>query len=65
MSIIKAKQYREMALPELVGKVEELEKQLFELRCQAVTEKLANGKAIRTTRREIARVKTVVQEKRG
>jgi large subunit ribosomal protein L29 len=63
--LMKAKQYREMAVPELVGKVEELEKKLFELRCQAVTEKLANGKAIRNTRREIARIKTVSREKRG
>ena len=62
---MKAKQYREMALPELVGKVQELEKHLFELRCQAVTEKLANGRAIRITRREIARVKTVYRERQS
>jgi large subunit ribosomal protein L29 len=60
---MKAKQYREMAAAELVGKVQELEKLLFELRCQAVTEKLANGRAIRNTRRDIARVQTVLQEK--
>lgn len=60
----KTKQYREMAIPELVGKVEELQKDLFTLRCQAVTEKLANGKALRNKKRDIARVKTVLQEKR-
>ena len=61
---MKARQYREMAVPELVGQAEELAKRLFELRCQAVTEKLANGRAIRTARREIARIKTVLREKR-
>jgi large subunit ribosomal protein L29 len=62
--MMKAKQYREMAIPELVGKIEELEKHLFDLHCQAVTEKLANGKALGSTRRDIARIKTVLQEKR-
>ena len=61
---MKATQYREMAVPELAGKVDELEKHLFDLRCQAVTEKLTNGKAIRNTRRDIARIKTVLREKR-
>jgi large subunit ribosomal protein L29 len=61
----KAKQYREMAIPELVGKVDELAKRLFELRCQAVTEKLANGRSIRNTRRDIARIETVLREKRS
>jgi large subunit ribosomal protein L29 len=55
--------YREMAISDLNARLQELKRQLFDLRCQAVTEKLANVKAIRNTRREIARVLTVLNEK--
>jgi large subunit ribosomal protein L29 len=61
---MKAKQYREMSEDELEGKLEELQKHLFDLRSQAVTEKLQNDKDIINTRREIARLKTVIREKR-
>ena len=42
---MKAQHYREMSLDELEGKLEELERHLFDLRSQAVTEKLENSKA--------------------
>lgn len=60
---MKASQYREMAISELQGRLQELQRQLFDLRVQAATEKLANVKAIRNSRREIARVKTILAEK--
>ncbi len=59
---MKAQQYREMSLDEVESKLEDMERHLFDLRAQAVTEKLENSKAIRNARREIARVKTVMQE---
>jgi len=59
---MKARQYREMSRDEIVSKLEDLERHLFDLRVQAVTEKLENSKAIRNARREIARVKTVMWE---
>jgi large subunit ribosomal protein L29 len=59
---MKAQQYREMSPDELQSKLEELERHLFDLRSQAVTEKLENSKAIINTRRDIARIKTVVRE---
>ena len=59
---MKARQYREMSRDEIVSKLEDLERHLFDLRAQAVTEKLENSKAIRNARREIARVKTVMWE---
>ncbi len=61
---MKAKQYREMAAGELEGKLGELRKQLFELRSQAVTEKLENSRAVGNTKREIARIKTLLNEKK-
>jgi large subunit ribosomal protein L29 len=61
---MKARQYREMSPDELEGRLEELEKHLFDLRSQAVTEKLENSRAIINTRREIARVKTIMRERK-
>ena len=60
---MKAKQYREMAAGELSGKLEELQKSLFELRSQAVTEKLENCHSVKNVRRDIARINTILNEK--
>jgi large subunit ribosomal protein L29 len=60
---VKAKQLREMTRDELRSSLEELEKRLFDLRSQAVTEKLENSKAIINVRRDIARIRTVLHER--
>jgi len=60
---VKAKQLREMSQDELQSTLQDLEKRLFELRSQAVTEKLENSKAIINARRDIARIKTVLHQK--
>jgi large subunit ribosomal protein L29 len=60
---VKAKQLREMSQDELGSALEDLEKRLFDMRSQAVTEKLENSKSIINTRREIARVKTILRER--
>lgn len=52
-----------MGVDELEGNLEELQKHLFDLRAQAVTEKLENSKAIINTRRDIARIKTLIRER--
>jgi len=57
---MKAQHYREMSQDELAGKLEELERHLFDLRSQAVTEKLENSKAIINVKRDIARIKTIM-----
>ena len=59
---MKAKQYREMAAVELGDKLEELQKSIFDLRSQSVTEKLENSHAIKNVRRDIARIKTILKE---
>jgi large subunit ribosomal protein L29 len=60
---VKAQNYREMSPDELDEKLEELERHLFDLRAQAVTEKLENFKAVINVRRDIARVKTILRER--
>jgi len=60
---VKAKQLREMGRDELQSTLEDLEKRLFELRSQAVTQKLENSKAITNVRRDVARVKTILNER--
>ncbi len=61
---MKAQHYREMSLDELEAKLEELQSHLFDLRSQAVTEKLENSNAVTNTKRDIARIKTILREKK-
>ncbi len=61
---MKAQQYREMSPDELEEKLEELERHLFDLRAQAVTEKLENPKSVTNVKHDIARIKTVMREKK-
>jgi large subunit ribosomal protein L29 len=60
---VKADKAREMNSAELQAKEKELEEQLFRLRLQRSIGQLDNPGKIRETRREIARVKTVLREK--
>ena len=48
---------------ELNGELESLERRLFDIRTQAVTEKLEDPSLLIKTRRDIARVKTVLSER--
>jgi len=59
---MKAQHYREMSPDELVAQLEELQRHVFDLRAQAVTEKLENSKAVINVRRDIARIKTIIRE---
>ncbi len=59
---MKAQHYREMSPDELESKLEEIQRHLFDLHSQAVTEKLENSKAVTNVRRDIARIKTVMRE---
>jgi len=61
---MKAQHYREMSKDELESKLEEIERHLFDLRSQAVTEKLENSKAVINVKRDIARIKTIMRESR-
>ncbi len=59
---MKAREYREMSSEEIAEKLEEQRKHLFELRSQAVTEKLENSRVIGNVRRNIARIMTVIRQ---
>jgi len=59
---MKANNYREMNPDELAAQLEELQRRLFDLRAQAVTEKLENSKAVINARRDIARIKTIMRQ---
>jgi len=59
---MKVQQFREMRPDELDSTLEEMQKHLFDLRSQAVTEKLENSKAMRNVKRDIAKIKTVMWE---
>jgi len=60
--MVKATQLREMSREELESTAGELQRRLFDLRSQAVTQKLENSKAIINVRRDVARVKTILRE---
>ena len=59
---MKAQLFREMSSDELESKLEDLQRHLFELKSQAVTEKLENSKSVINMKRDIARLKTVIRE---
>ena len=61
---MKANEIRGMSAAELETKLSELKKNLFMLRMQMATNHLENPVQIATVRRDIARVKTVIREKK-
>jgi len=62
---VKPEKVREMSSEELTAKERELSEQLFKLRFQKSIGQLDNALKIRETRRDIARVKTVLRQKRA
>jgi large subunit ribosomal protein L29 len=59
---MKAKELRELAEEELKEKAKELGQELFNLRFQKATGQLGNTSVIPKTKRELARIKTVIRE---
>ena len=62
---MKAADIREQTVEELQTRETELAEQLFALRLQKVTGQLENPAKIRQVRRDLARVLTVLREKRA
>jgi large subunit ribosomal protein L29 len=60
---MKARELREMTGDELQTKEKELADQLFKLRFQHALGKVENAMKLRTVRRDLARIKTVLQER--
>ena len=59
---MKASQLRELSFEELIEKRSELKEELFNLRFQNATNQLENSARLPQTRKEIARVSTVIRE---
>jgi large subunit ribosomal protein L29 len=60
---MKSEQIRELSQDDLRTKEKELHEQLFKLRFQKSIGQLENALKLRETRRDIARVKTILKEK--
>ncbi|MBQ7849709.1 MAG: 50S ribosomal protein L29 [Clostridia bacterium] len=60
---MKANEFSAMSVDQLVAKVDELKKELFNLRFQLATGQLQNTMQITAVKRDIARAKTVLRQK--
>jgi large subunit ribosomal protein L29 len=60
---MKIKDIRDMKTEELYGEMDRLRRHAFDLRAQAVTEKLQDPSLLTRAKRDIARVFTVLQER--
>ena len=60
---MKARDLREKSVAELEQELIALRKAQFSLRMQQATQQLTNPAAMRATRRDIARIKTLLREK--
>ena len=60
---MKASNVRELNNEELVAKLADLKKELFNLRLSHATGQLTNPLALANVKKDIARVKTVLREK--
>jgi large subunit ribosomal protein L29 len=62
---MKANELREMSVEDLQAKLEELVAERFNLRFRSATESIENPMRFRALRRDIARIKTVLQQRAG
>jgi large subunit ribosomal protein L29 len=58
-----AEEIRELSVDEIKSRVAELEEERFRLRFRSATEQLENPLRLRTIRKDIARLKTVLTER--
>ena len=56
-----AKEVHKLTMQELEVERDRLRRQLYDLRCQAVTEKLENPRQLRVIRRDIGRILTEIR----
>ena len=59
---MKASEIRDMNLDEMHGKVSDLREELFNLRFQHEIGQLENPQRMKQTKREIARIETIIKE---
>lgn len=59
---MKASEIRELSMEEMLRKVDDLKEELFNLRFQHEIGQLENPQRMKQTKRDIARVKTIIKE---
>lgn len=59
---MKARELRDMTREEILVRREELEKEIFNLRIRQATKQIDNPLRIRTLRRDLARIVTILHE---
>ena len=62
---MKASELRELSLEELGHALTDLTQELFNLRFQHATDQLENPMRLKQTKRDIARIKTVLRERKN
>ena len=60
---MKAQEIRELTVDEINARVNQLQEELFRLRFRSATQELENPMLLRTLRKDIARLKTVLRER--
>jgi len=60
---LKVEEIRALSSEELVRQLEAAHKELFELRFRLATKQLMNHRQVRTVKKTIARLKTIMREK--
>jgi len=61
--MMKAQEIRDMSDEQIHTELEALERRVFDLRTQAETEELGVPSELRTARRDIARMRTILRER--
>jgi large subunit ribosomal protein L29 len=59
---MKAGEIRELTVDEINARITQLQEELFRLRFRSATQELENPMLLRTLRKDIARLKTVLRE---
>jgi large subunit ribosomal protein L29 len=62
---MKASELRDLSTEELVAKSDELRGEVFNAKVKLATGQLGNTAKLRALRRDVARVETLLREKRG
>ena len=60
---MKTEEIRELTIDEINARVNQLQEELFRLRFRSATQELENPMLLRTLRKDIARLKTVLRER--
>lgn len=60
---MKSGDIRELTSDEIEARIEQLHEELFRLRFRSATQELENPMLLRTLRRDVARLKTVLRER--